>query len=65
MSHWASCCLPQVSVASCIAKDFVGKDANLLRKIKKDDYIYMSVMECYESLKNILEILVVGDLERR
>ncbi|KAL8135546.1 putative callose synthase 8 isoform X2 [Apium graveolens] len=55
----------KVSVALCIAKDFVGKDANLLRKIKKDDYMYMSVMECYESLKNILEILVVGDLERR
>lgn len=27
--------------------------------------MYMVVTECYESLKYILEILVVGDLERR
>ncbi|KAM7498543.1 hypothetical protein LguiA_022957 [Lonicera macranthoides] len=53
------------STAISIARDFVGKDAKLFRKIKKDDYMFFAVKECYESLKYILEILVVGDLERR
>lgn len=43
----------------------MGKDAQLLRKIKKDTCMYLVVTECYELLKDILEILVVGDLERR
>ncbi|WMV39602.1 hypothetical protein MTR67_032987 [Solanum verrucosum] len=51
--------------ALSIARDFEGKDETLLRTIKKDTYMYMVVIECYESLKYILEILVVGDLERR
>jgi callose synthase len=48
-----------------IAKDFEGKDEVLFRKIKKDKCMYYAVKECYESLKNILEILVVGNLEKR
>ncbi|KAK3011390.1 hypothetical protein RJ639_012460, partial [Escallonia herrerae] len=55
----------KVAIALSIAKDFVGKDSTLLKKIKKDDYMYFAVKECYESLKCILEVLVVGDLERR
>ncbi|XP_031116196.1 putative callose synthase 8 isoform X1 [Ipomoea triloba] len=55
----------QLSTALCIARDFVGKDAQLLKKIKKDTCMYLVVTECYELLKDILEILVVGDLERR
>ncbi|KAK2980586.1 hypothetical protein RJ640_000181, partial [Escallonia rubra] len=55
----------KVAIALSIAKDFVGKDSTLLKKIKKDDYMYFAVKECYESLKYILEVLVVGDLERR
>ncbi|KAL6283334.1 hypothetical protein ACE6H2_014263 [Prunus campanulata] len=53
------------STALSIAKDFMGKDEILVRKIKKDEYMYCAVKECYESLKYILEILVVGDLEKR
>lgn len=53
------------STALSIAKDFVGKDEILVRKIKKDEYMYCAVKECYESLKYILEILVVGDLEKK
>ncbi|XP_009622154.1 putative callose synthase 8 isoform X2 [Nicotiana tomentosiformis] len=55
----------KLSKALSIARDFEGKDEVLLRTIKKDTYMYMVVTECYESLKYILEILVVGDLERR
>ncbi|KAL3508824.1 hypothetical protein ACH5RR_028225 [Cinchona calisaya] len=53
------------STALSIAREFLGKDADLLRKIRRDDYMYLVVTECYESLKYILEILVVGDVERR
>ncbi|KAK2976918.1 hypothetical protein RJ640_006426, partial [Escallonia rubra] len=41
----------KVAIALSIAKDFVGKDSTLLKKIKKDDYMYFAVKECYESLK--------------
>jgi callose synthase len=53
------------STAVSIARDFKGKDVKLHKKMKKDDYMIFAVNECYESLKYILEILVVGDLERR
>ena len=55
----------QFSTALSIARDFSGKDADLLRKIKRDDYMYLVVTECYDSLKYVLEILVVGDFEQR
>ncbi|PIA33973.1 hypothetical protein AQUCO_03900091v1 [Aquilegia coerulea] len=53
------------STALSTAKHFVGKDEKLLKKIKKDNFTYLAVKECYESLKYILEVLVVGDLEKR
>ncbi|OWM88549.1 hypothetical protein CDL15_Pgr002316 [Punica granatum] len=53
------------STALSIAKDFVGKDDILFRKIRKDKNMYYAVKECYESFKYFLEILVVGDLEKR
>ncbi|KAF7836581.1 putative callose synthase 8 [Senna tora] len=53
------------STALSIAKDFEGKDEILFKKIKKDKYMYYAVKECYESLKYVLEILVVGHLEKR
>lgn len=52
-------------MALSVAKDFVGEDANLSKRITKDVYMYITVKECYDSLKYILDILVVGDLERR
>jgi callose synthase len=48
-----------------IAKDFEGKDEVLFRKIRKDKCMHYAVKECYESLKYTLEILVVGNLEKR
>uniref|UniRef100_A0A6N2MZZ2 1,3-beta-glucan synthase n=1 Tax=Salix viminalis TaxID=40686 RepID=A0A6N2MZZ2_SALVM len=53
------------STALSIARDFVGKDEILSRKIKKDKYMYCAVKECYESLKYVLEMLIVGNLEKR
>ncbi|XP_052206358.1 putative callose synthase 8 isoform X2 [Diospyros lotus] len=64
--HWPVFLLAnKLSTALSIANDFVGKDKKLYRKIRKDNDMYCAVKECYESLKYILEILVVGDLERR
>ncbi|XP_059662797.1 putative callose synthase 8 [Cornus florida] len=53
------------STALSISRDYVGKDANLIRKIRKDYYMYCAVKEGYELLKYVLDILLVGDLERR
>ncbi|KAK4851376.1 hypothetical protein QYF36_014627 [Acer negundo] len=64
--HWPIFLLAnKFSTALSIARDFVGKDEVLLRKLRKDKYMYCAVKECYESLKDIIKILVVGDLEKR
>ncbi|XP_076887720.1 putative callose synthase 8 [Bidens hawaiensis] len=55
----------QLPLALSIAKDFVGEDASLSKRIRTDAYMYITIQECYDSLKYILDILVVGDLERR
>jgi callose synthase len=48
-----------------IAKDFEGKEEALVRKISKDKYMFYAVRECYQSLKYVLEILIVGSQEKR
>ncbi|KAM6584955.1 hypothetical protein CsatB_011957 [Cannabis sativa] len=53
------------STALSIARDFVGKDEILVRKIRRDKCMYYAVTECYETLKNILKFLIVRDLEKR
>ncbi|KAL5538392.1 hypothetical protein UlMin_042263, partial [Ulmus minor] len=52
------------STALSIARDFLGKDEIIVKKIRKDNCMYYSVKGCYESLKYILEILIVRDLEK-
>ena len=43
-----------------MAKDFRGKeDAGLFRKIKSDAYMHSAVIECYETLKEILLGLLI------
>ena len=38
-----------------MAKDFTGKeDADLFRKINSDDYMRSSVIECYQTLRDLL-----------
>lgn len=42
-----------------MAKDFKGKeDVDLFRKIKSDDYMYSAVIECYETLRDIVTELL-------
>ncbi|KMS98256.1 hypothetical protein BVRB_4g094050 [Beta vulgaris subsp. vulgaris] len=55
----------EFSIALSIAKDFAGKDEDLIGKIRTGSLMYCAVKECYDSLKYILEIVVVGELEKR
>ncbi|KAF8031616.1 hypothetical protein BT93_D0741 [Corymbia citriodora subsp. variegata] len=55
----------KLSTALSIAKDFVGKDESLYRKIRKDMNMYHAVRECFESMKFIIELLAVGNTEKR
>ncbi|KAL8510691.1 hypothetical protein ACS0TY_017495 [Phlomoides rotata] len=56
----------KIPIALDMAKDFKEKeDADLFRKIKNDDFMYTAVIECYETLKQVLIgfLLDVGDQE--
>lgn len=47
--------LVKIPIALDMAKDFTGKaDDDLFRKIKSDDYMYSAVIECYETLRDII-----------
>lgn len=48
-----------------MAKDFKGKeDADLFKKIKNDDYMYSAVIECYETLRDIIYGLLEDEADR-
>jgi callose synthase len=57
----------QVPIALQMAKQAAetGRAADLLRKIKNDEYMKCAVIECYESLKRVLKVLIVGEVEIR
>ncbi|XP_071706332.1 callose synthase 7-like [Rutidosis leptorrhynchoides] len=45
----------KIPIALDMAKDFKGKeDAELFKKINNDDYMYSAIIECYQTLKDIL-----------
>ncbi|XP_068345773.1 callose synthase 7-like [Pyrus communis] len=49
----------KIPIALDMAKDFTGKaDDDLFRKIKSDDYMYSAVIECYETLRDIISGLL-------
>jgi callose synthase len=41
-----------------------GRDADLL-PITTDEYMKSAVVECYESFKRVLKLLIVGEVETR
>ncbi|KAL3637979.1 Callose synthase 3 [Castilleja foliolosa] len=47
-----------------MAKNSNGKDSELKKRIKADDYMYSAVCECYASFRNIVILLVHGDREK-
>ncbi|KAI3796322.1 hypothetical protein L1987_38989 [Smallanthus sonchifolius] len=45
----------KIPIALDMAKNFKGKeDADLFKKINNDDYMYSAIIECYQTLKDIL-----------
>lgn len=52
----------QIPIALDMAKDFKGKeDSDLFRKITSDDYMRSAVVECYQTLKELLFGLLIDE----
>ena len=48
-----------------MAKDFKGKDdVELFKKIKSDDYMCSAVIECYETIRDIIYALLEDESDR-
>lgn len=49
-----------------MAKDFKKKgEAELFKKIKYDNYMHSAVIECYETLGDILYSLLIDEEDRQ
>lgn len=57
--------IEQIPVALDTAAQFQAKDADLWKRICADEYMKCAVIECYESFKLVLNLLVVGENEKR
>ncbi|KAH9311871.1 hypothetical protein KI387_026906 [Taxus chinensis] len=55
----------KIPIALDMAKDFRGKDSDLIKRIRADDYMRCAVQECYESVKRVLSMLIDGEQEKR
>ncbi|KAL2322528.1 hypothetical protein Fmac_026907 [Flemingia macrophylla] len=56
----------KIPIAVDMAKDFKKEsDGDLFRKIKNDGYMYSAVVECYETLKDIIMSLLKDEEDRR
>ncbi|GAY51991.1 hypothetical protein CUMW_138500 [Citrus unshiu] len=56
----------KIPIALDMAKDFKEKeDADLFRKIKNDEYMLSAVVECYETLREIIYGLLEDETDRR
>ncbi|KAF7815714.1 callose synthase 7-like isoform X2 [Senna tora] len=52
----------KIPIALDMAKDYKGKDdADLVKKIKSDEYMYSAVVECYETLRGIIYYLLLDE----
>lgn len=54
----------KIPVALHMAKDSNGKDHELNKRLKADNYMLCAVRECYASFKNIIKFLVQGEREK-
>ncbi|KAF3792492.1 Callose synthase 5 [Nymphaea thermarum] len=54
-----------IPIALDMAVQFRSKDADLWKRICADEYMKCAVLECYESFKHILNLLIVGENEKR
>lgn len=56
----------KIPIALDMAKDFKGKeDAELFRKIDSDIHMRSAVIECYETLSDIINDLIEDEWEKR
>ncbi|KAG9441282.1 hypothetical protein H6P81_017136 [Aristolochia fimbriata] len=55
----------KIPVALDMAAQFRHRDSDLWKRICSDEYMKCAVIECYESFKQILNLLVVGENEKR
>ncbi|KAK3446273.1 hypothetical protein EUGRSUZ_A02010 [Eucalyptus grandis] len=56
----------KIPIALDMAKDFKRKeDDDLFKRIKNDDYMYTAVIECYETLRDIIYNLLENEADRK
>ncbi|GLJ07080.1 hypothetical protein SUGI_0057310 [Cryptomeria japonica] len=55
----------KIPVALNMAKDFRGKDSELYKRIKADDFMKCAVQECYGSVNRVLSTIINGEQEKR
>ena len=55
----------KIPIALDMAAQFRSRDSDLWKRISADEYMKCAVIECYESLKHVLNALVVGETEKR
>ncbi|CAL9771431.1 unnamed protein product [Musa acuminata subsp. burmannicoides] len=55
----------KIPIALDMAAQFQSKDSDLWKRICADEYMKCAVIECYESFKLILNLLVIGENEKR
>ncbi|KAK3183402.1 hypothetical protein Dsin_030688 [Dipteronia sinensis] len=56
----------KIPIALDMAKDFKGKDDDeLFRKIKNDEYMHSAVIECYETLRDIIYGLLEDEADKK
>lgn len=55
----------QIPIALDMAAQFRSKDSDLWKRICADEYMKCAVIECYESFKFVLNVLVNGETEKR
>ncbi|CAN6448090.1 unnamed protein product [Victoria cruziana] len=55
----------KIPIALDMAVQFRARDADLWKRICADEYMKCAILECYESFKHVLNILVVDENEKR
>ncbi|KAL0399621.1 UNVERIFIED_CONTAM: Callose synthase 7 [Sesamum radiatum] len=56
----------KIPIALDMAKDYKERDdADLFRKIKNDDFMYFAIIECYETLRDVLLGLLLDDGDKK
>ncbi|BAF18897.1 Os06g0182300, partial [Oryza sativa Japonica Group] len=55
----------KIPIALDMAAQFRPRDSDLWKRICADEYMKCAVLECYESFKLVLNLLVIGENEKR